>query len=245
MYDIKLLEEEWKKYRKKKRKPWFVFLFSVFFLFLVSVGLLNYKESDFFQYKFTLNDNNRSKTVIKTSTVLLPLLDKALTTLETKKAETAEPEPVTVISHENGSDEIIEDMPIEEDATITEDQSEIIEENRERPHKKIHLDIIETTSVSAYKDVAKRFHESHDTDDSLFLAKSYYNRRNYKKAEYWALQTNKVNGNIEESWLIFAKAKVKLGRRNEAMRILKAYIRKSNSEQAERLLHKIKAGSFK
>ena len=140
---------------------------------------------------------------------------------------------MTVTSYENESMEIVEDIPIPENVkTIKE------------PKVKMHLNIIETTSLSAYKDVAKRFNQSHDTDDSLFLAKSYYRKGNYKKAEYWALQTNKVNENIEESWLIFAKSKVKLGRKNEAIRILTVYIKKSNSVEAKSLLDKIKKGTL-
>ena len=139
----------------------------------------------------------------------------------------------------------MEDLPISEDiGTIKEPKVRIETTTIEEPRKKMHLDIIETTSVSAYKDVAKRFHQSHDTDDSLFLAKSYYRKGNYKKAEYWALQTNKVNDNIEESWLIFVSSKVKLGHKNEAIRILTTYIKRSNSAEARSLLYKIKKGTL-
>ena len=243
MYDIKPLEEEWKKYKKKKRKPWFVLIFSIFLILLISFTFLNYKEIDFLKF----NDKNKVEIVTDKSTKLL--IDEALTTLEIKKpkvsedSKTTEIKPMTVTSYENASIEVAEDLPIPEDLkTIKKPKVKIETTTIQEPRKKMHLDIIETTSVSAYKDVAKRFHQTHDTDDSLFLAKSYYRKGNYKKAEYWALQTNKVNGNIEESWLIFAKSKVKLGRKNEAIRILTAYIKRSNSAEAKSLLHKIKKG---
>ncbi|MBD3791755.1 MAG: CDC27 family protein [Campylobacterales bacterium] len=104
----------------------------------------------------------------------------------------------------------------------------------------MHLDILETSSVTAYKDVESRFYQTHDTDDSLFLAKSYFNRGEYKKAEYWALQTNKVDNTIEESWLLFAHAKAKLGQKQDAIKVLKSYIAKTNSIEAKRLLEQIK-----
>ena len=255
MYDIKPLEEEWKKYNKKKRRPWFVLIFSIFLILLISLTLLNYKEIDFLKF----DDKGKVEIVANKSTSLL--IDKALTTLETKKpiinevSKVAEIKPVTVTSYENRSLEITEDMPIQENVkTIKKPRVKIeiktVEKPRaalnreEKPRKKMHLNIIETSSVSAYKDVAKRFYQSHDTDDSLFLAKSYYTKGNYKKAEYWALQTNKIDGNIEESWLIFAKAKVKRGNKNEAVRILTTYIKRSNSVQAESLLKKIKKGKI-
>ena len=243
MYDIRPLEEEWKKYNKKKRRPWFVLLFSILIILLLSLTFLNYKEIDFLEFY----DKSKSETVINESTTLL--IDKALTTLETKRPkvseilQTTETKSMEVTSNENGSIEIIDELPISEDAkTIKKPKLNI--EVDVKPRKKMHLDIIETSSVSAYKDVAKRFAQSHDTDDSLFLAKSYYRKGNYKKAEYWALQTNKVNDNIEESWLIFAKSKVKQGQKNEAISILTTYIKKSNSLQAKNLLNKIKKGTL-
>ena len=242
MYDIKPLEKEWKEYKKKKRQPWFVLIFSIFLILLISFSFLNYKEIDFLKF------NDKSKVDVITSKSATVLREEALTTLETKKPkgsevlQITETKPVTVIS-ENGSMEIVEDLPIAEDIkTIKEPRVKI--ERVEKPRKKMHLNIIETSSVSAYKDVAKRFKQTHDTDDSLFLSRSYYRKGNYKKAEYWALQTNKINGNIEESWLIFAKSKVKLGRKNEAIDILTKYIKKSNSAEAQSLLNKIKKGTL-
>ncbi len=243
MYDIRPLEEEWKKYNKKKRRPWYALLFFILIILLLSLTFLNYKEIDFLEFY----DKSKSETTINESTTLL--IDKALTILETKRLnvsevlQTTETKPMEVTSNENGSIEIIDELPISEDLKTVK-KSKLNIEVEEKPRKKMHLDIIETSSVSAYKDVAKRFAQSHDTDDSLFLAKSYYRKGNYKKAEYWALQTNKVNDNIEESWLIFAKSKVKQGQKNEAISILTTYIKKSNSLQAKNLLYKIKKGTL-
>ncbi|RRS29984.1 MAG: hypothetical protein P794_09205 [Epsilonproteobacteria bacterium (ex Lamellibrachia satsuma)] len=236
MYDIKFLEDEWKKYKKKKRRPWFMLLLSIFLILLASFTFLNYKEIDILQ------SNNKNKMLKPVKVTHSLLVDEALTTLEKKHPKIPEVKSETVISNKTDTNEIVEDMPIDEN-TVRPDAPQV-EESISQPHKKMHLNIIETTSVSAYKDVAKRFYQSHDTDDSLFLAKSYYRKGNYKKAEYWALQTNKVNGNIEESWLIFAKSKVKLGHRNEAIHILTTYLKKSDSAQVKSLLYKIKKGTL-
>jgi len=242
MYDIKPLEEEWKKYKKKKRRPWFALMFSIFLILLISFAFLNYKEVDFLKF------NDKSKAEVVTNNATTVLIDKALTTLETKKPKVNEVSQETetksmIVISENDSMEIVEDLPIAEDVKVINETSAKIQ-TVEKPRKKMHLNIIETSSVSAYKDVERRFKRSHEIDDSLFLAKSYYSKGNYKKAEYWALQTNKVNGNIEESWLIFVKSKVKLGRKNEAIHILTNYIKKSNSAEAKNLLNKIKKGTL-
>ena len=245
MYDIKPLEEEWKKYKRKKRRPWYILIFSIFLLLLVSLTLLNYKEIDFPKF----DDKSKLKIVTKKSTTLL--IDEALTVLERKKSkvsevsQTTEIKPMVKVSYKNETIDVGEELPIIEDNDkIKKPRVKTKIETAEKPRKKMHLNIIESSSVSAYKDVASRFTQSHDTDDSLFLAKSYYRKGNYKKAEYWALQTNKVNSNIHESWLIFVKSKVKLGHKNEAIRILTDYIKRSNSPEAKSLLYKIKKGTL-
>ncbi len=247
MYDIKPLEEEWKKYKKNRRKPWLVSFFTIFLIVLLA--FLNYTKIDFSKFY------NINKVSVVPDEPRVVLRDKALTTLEIKRPNTTEVKSITEISYENKSMEVIEDMPIlEDDKKInkprvkidiqTIDKADLEAETLKKPRKKVHLDILKTTSISAYKDVSKRFAQSHDTDDSLFLAKAYYTKGKYKKAEYWALQTNKVNNNIEESWIIFAKSKIKLGRKNEAIKVLTAYIKKSNSLQAKKLLYKIKKGTL-
>jgi len=118
------------------------------------------------------------------------------------------------------------------------------DENSKTKHSKLHIEVIDVGINKAYKEVEKRFRLSHDVDDSLFLAKAYFDKGEYKKAEYWALQTNKVNDRIEESWLIFVKAKLKQGQKNEAIRILNAYIDKMDSAEAKVLLKKIKEGKM-
>jgi len=245
MYDIKPLEEEWRRYNKKKRKPWYFLGFGILFLTIMPFVVF---KSDIIDFLRT-NDHSSTETVKKRvinkeSSILM---DKALTKLELKKpkknvfTEITEIKPTTITSY---------DDPMER-SEILVGKSQIKKprvkpniKTVKKPRKKMHLNIIKTTSVSAYKDVAKRFYESHDTDDSLFLAKSYYSKGLYKKAEHWALETNKVNGNIEESWMIFAKSKVKLGNRNEAIRVLMSYVKRSNSKKAKGLLYKIKKGTL-
>jgi len=233
MYDIKPLEEKWKKYRNKQRRPWYMF----FFLVLISIGVIftffNYKE--FFVAKFNAL-STKEIIFIKPSTVLL---HDALVTLEINKAKVIKEIKVNASAEKNASPlplGIVEDIPVLEDV---QNRKKYPKEKVDKPRKKIHINIIETLNQSAYKDVAKRFKQSHDTDDSLFLAKSYYKKSYYKKAVYWALQTNKVNRNIDESWIIFAKSKANLGHKNEAIRILTSYVKRVNSSRAKHLLKKL------
>jgi tetratricopeptide (TPR) repeat protein len=131
------------------------------------------------------------------------------------------------------SNEILVDIPVLD----LKEESHIKVDDRNR--KKVHLNIIETSSITAYEDVEKRFAQSHDIDDALFLARSYYKKGNYQKSESWAYEVNKLDSNLEEGLFIFIKSKVKLGRKNDALSILSNYLKKSNSNKAKNLLYKI------
>jgi len=239
MYDIELLENEWKKYRRKKLKPWYITLSIVIFLLVPSVLFLINGKIDFSALKGYFQSSNEvtfdEKSVFRTtenqkikSSVLV---NNALDRLETKETENIID---SVDKSAKKSVNILVDVPMLDGTDNTEYEEDV---SAERP--KVHLDIVESTNVTAYKDVEKRFMESHEMDDALFLARSYYKKGDYKKSEYWALETNKLDENSEESLFIFVKSKVKLGRKNEAVAILNDYIKVSNSEEAKKLLYKI------
>ncbi|MCJ7765185.1 MAG: CDC27 family protein, partial [Thiovulaceae bacterium] len=100
-------------------------------------------------------------------------------------------------------------------------------------------------SDSELNSVIRRFEEQKNPALSLFIAKKYYAQGSYEEAYNYALETNKLNPNIEDSVLIFSQSLVKLGKREEAITTLKAYLDRSNSTEATSLLDKIEKGKFK
>ena len=239
MYDIEQLENEWKRYRKKKLKPWYIGILLIFVLtvpvvfFLMSekVDLSTFKS--YFQFSNELSSSEGTSILTKEneerSTVLV---NGALDRLEVKKKEsliTAVEQPVKRPVN------ILVDVPVLDDTNNISYSDEL--PTADKP--KVHLDIVESTSVTAYEDVERRFSQSHEIDDALFLARSYYKKGDYKKSEYWALETNKLDVESEESLFIFVKSKVKLGRRNEAITILTDYIKMTDSQEGKKLLYEI------
>jgi hypothetical protein len=95
------------------------------------------------------------------------------------------------------------------------------------------------------KDVIKRFNVNHNPALSLFIAKRYYQLGEYEKAYNYALTTNEINNNIEESWIIFSKSLIKMNKKDMAVETLKKYIGHSQSSQAKQLLDEIQSGKFK
>jgi len=240
MYDIKPLEQKWEHYRRKKRRPYIV---AGILLLLLGGG-----SASFYYLKMHGGTNSEQKRVEKKKEPPVVFMeDGALKDLQ----ENFSGEEVHI--SDSISDEIVEDLPLTDTAKkvqkrprvkmdiVTTDMPGVaVQTERKKEHQRVHLKISESSDSHAYREVAQRFRETQDTDDSLFLAKAYYNQKKYKKAAYWALQTNNINNGIEESVLIFAQAKAKLGHRNEAIRILSEYIRQSGSNKAKDILVKIK-----
>jgi len=230
MYDLKPLEEEWEKYHRKKRLPLYLGILIGVLLIIMTVLALYYE---------VFSKNSLIKNVVKVedkNSVVMRDNNKSVD--NTSKNEIEKTIAVETNDNNKPMEMIVDNIPILEE----EPNKEIVNENViNKPKKKIHLNIIESSSLDAYKEVEERFFKSRDVDDSLFLAKSYYRKGLYEKSEYWALQTNKINSTIDDSWLIFAQSKVKLGQKNEAISILKNYVKRTGSERAKNTLLKIKA----
>lgn len=108
-------------------------------------------------------------------------------------------------------------------------------------HKKINLNV---TSKNYMKIIKEKFVKTKEPREALLLAKAYYAKANYKEAEHWALVANTLKSDSDESWFVFAKSKAKLGHRDEAIKILISYYKKTNSPKVKELIEKIKKGSF-
>jgi hypothetical protein len=91
----------------------------------------------------------------------------------------------------------------------------------------------------------RRFKETSNANLGLFIARYYYARGDYNDAYNYALKTNDTNDKIDESWIIFSKSLVKLGKTDQAKKTLQLYISQSNSENAKALLEMIENGTFK
>ena len=112
-----------------------------------------------------------------------------------------------------------------------------------KPHvmKKIKF---HSTSANYIETIKEKYQHSHSSRDALLLAKAFYKKSNYQEAEKWALKANKINSKLEESWLIFAKAKAQMGKKQEAINILAKYYTKSKSSKAKALIGQIKTGKI-
>jgi tetratricopeptide (TPR) repeat protein len=94
------------------------------------------------------------------------------------------------------------------------------------------------------QEVITRFKNNKNPALSLFVAKRFYAIKNYHDAYNYALMTNNINSDIEESWLIAAKSLYKLGKKEESIRLLNEFINKSHSIRGTMILEQIKNGTL-
>lgn len=120
---------------------------------------------------------------------------------------------------------------------IEELETEIVKENT--------INIKRRTTQDDIQQVIVRFKKSNNPALSLFIAKRYYELGNYNQSYNYALITNELNNNIEDSWMIFAKSLVKLNKKSKAIVTLGKYVDYSHSSRAKILLDNIKSGKMK
>ncbi len=127
-------------------------------------------------------------------------------------------------------EEFIELEPDEED--------EYMQQEMQKPKLEI-----QTTYISKKQASQKRGENS--VTHALKLAEKFYNKKDYKQAQKWALKANDLDSKNEKSWIIFAKSLAKNGKPTKAIQALNAYLKTNpNSKQATALIRKIKHGDY-
>lgn len=141
---------------------------------------------------------------------------------------------------------LVEEKPITVATTTNQEKKK---EETPAPVLKVEnkstMNIERKNDDSDIQHVIKRFQTNNNPALSLFVAKKYYQLGAYDKAYNYALITNEINNNIEDSWIIFAKSLVKLNKKDMAVDTLKKYINFSHSSQAKILHDEILSGKFK
>ncbi len=110
--------------------------------------------------------------------------------------------------------------------------------------------VIEITSVEirdkaprskSLKWLKKKFYATHNAKYALDIAKRFYSLGKYERALKWSLIANEVDQKRPESWIMFAKTKMKMGKKQDAINVLNAYLKTYSSVKVSRYLEKIKS----
>ena len=101
---------------------------------------------------------------------------------------------------------------------------------------------IETHEINSIQYLKDKFDTTHSITFALMLAEEYYKAKNYNESNKWALIANNTDSENEKSWIWFAKSKIKLGHKEDAVLALKAYLKNNRSPAAQSLLNQINVG---
>jgi len=254
MLDIKKLERRWLKYKLKSYAPYLILallllLSLIAFFIWVSVDkniqkpiTKNPITTPAQPLATTVNApiNDENTTMLEPSMDFVqsfqntPIPEETPTTVKNKPLQTTTsvpPVPKTLSMPELTPAAVTRPPTIS--SSMKSKNQEALSINRNNESK---LDINE---------LQRRFKETSNANLGLFIARYYYDHGNYDESYNYALKTNNVNNRIDESWIIFAKSLVKLGRADQAKKTLQLYIQQSNSESARGLLDAIERGNFK
>jgi tetratricopeptide (TPR) repeat protein len=118
-------------------------------------------------------------------------------------------------------------------------------------NSKAKRSVIEITSVpinsinskrakpKSLKYLRKKFYASNDVKYAFAIAERFLEMKKYKEALKWSLIANELAPESDRSWLLFAKTKLKMGKKQDAINILQAYLKTYDSSKVSRFLKKI------
>jgi len=255
MYDIPELEKKWRKYKRNKiKKPLIISTVSIILFLGLSALIATYlsksnKKEEVKKVVQTDTPKPKAKQVVQSSNSNAIVITK----IGTNQEQTEKGNALTQVKKSDSDSDSGIDISKAEivKPNVPDDEIRVIGfDNKDKKRiKKKYEDILipkqsqeEIAEKEKVAEVEERFKESQDPQDSLYLARYYYNKKEYKKAESWAVSTNNIDGDIEESWLIFAKARAKQGFRVDAIKVLQSFYDETNSVKAKKLLDKLRRG---
>jgi len=103
--------------------------------------------------------------------------------------------------------------------------------------KKINIIV---KSLENEDSLLKKNQENENFDTTLNLAKYYLEKSKFEKAIFWSKKANHYKPSSFKPWLIYAKAKIKQNKKDEAIKAVKTFLSYFNSDLAEKFLQNIK-----
>lgn len=89
-----------------------------------------------------------------------------------------------------------------------------------------------------------QFELTNDIKYAILLSQKYYDEGDYENAMKWSFTVNSIDKDRIEGWIIFAKSKYKIGKKNDALKVLDAVKEKQPSDEIDSLIRQIKMGTL-
>ncbi len=122
----------------------------------------------------------------------------------------------------------------------------IVQKRVEKRHKAIEITFADSgksknSGKMSIKTLRKKFYKSNNVRYALMIAQRFYDTKKYDKALKWSLIANEVDQKKAQSWLLFAKSKMKMGKKQDAVNVLNAYLKIYDSKEASKLLKQLQS----
>lgn len=233
MLDVSKLERRWLKYKIKSMLPYISVLTVIIILGFTIPLLLS-----------TSSHSIKKEKIKKTKTPLPPvskndepgmILEPSMQFLQSMNLPSPSIQSVSPTPKSTPPAKISIPQPVIETAVLPP-----ITKPLHVPVQKERLTSIkrEDTAFDIHE-LEERFKNNSNPNLGLYIARYHYDHGNYTESYNYALKTNAINSTLDESWLIFAKSLVKLGKEDQAKKTLQLYISNSNSQSAKNYLESL------
>ena len=112
------------------------------------------------------------------------------------------------------------------------------------PKAKPKIDIQISSENNEISMLKENFNKNKNPETALKIARKCYQDKRYSDTIKWALSANNLDSSIEESWVMFAKAKYMLKQKDDALRALEEYNKNKNKLEINELINKIKSDTL-
>ncbi len=119
----------------------------------------------------------------------------------------------------------------------------IVNKIEQENEKKLDIDI-SSNEIDTIKYLQNKFYATENVVFAIMLSEELYNTKNFNESIKWALTANEIDSKNDKSWYWFAKNKVKLGQKDDAIKAIEAFLSTNNSRRLSDLLKNIKYGEM-
>lgn len=124
------------------------------------------------------------------------------------------------------------DIEVDEQIGIVDTLNEDVREERGERQPSLTLESKQIDVDAKIQSLTKRYSSTPSYNIALDIARLFYGSKEYTEASKWALIANDHDSKKQESWIVFANSLNALGKKEDAIRILKTYI--SNNPEANK-----------
>jgi tetratricopeptide (TPR) repeat protein len=227
MYEFDELEKKWLTYKKNKYKK--VSTTVAAFAFVAAASALT--------TYLLVSPSKISNTTAEQPQQIVAKVDKNETAAVLQAAQTmVTPKEIVIISPNEDKTEQFKSFEQKQEQPQPVQQ---IVQKKEEPKVAPKI-FMETKNTGIIETLQERYDKNPNLPTALAISIEYYKTKDYQKALNWAINANALDSKNEKSWILFAKASYKLGKKTDAVNALENFVKTSPSDNAKATLNQIK-----